>query len=56
MKKALAILALGAFSVSAASPALACMGGRMAEAEPAPITTALETEPVTSKPAAGSGS
>ena len=56
MKKVLALIAVGAFTVAASASALACGFGKMAQTESAPITTALDSQPITSKPEARSGS
>ncbi len=50
MKKTLAIVLAGAFAASISTSALACMAGKMAESKPAPITTALDSQPITPKP------
>lgn len=52
MKKTLAIAAAAAFAAATSSPALACMYSKMAETEtPAPMTTALNSQPSTQAPA-----
>jgi len=56
MKKALAILALSAFAVAVSTPAMACGFGKMAKTGSSPITTALDSQPITSKPQTKSGS
>ena len=51
MKKTLAIVAAAAFAAASSTSALACMYSKMVSAdEPAPITTALNTQPSTSAP------
>ncbi len=56
MKKVLALIAVGAVAAAASTPAMACMFGKMAQTEPAPITTALDSQPITTKPGQSSGS
>ncbi len=51
MKKTLAIVAVAAFAAASSSSALACMYGKMVSNEtPAPITTALNSQPATPTP------
>ncbi len=56
MKKVLALIAVGAFAAAVSTSAMACGFGKMAETKPAPITTALDSEPVTPQPGTKSGS
>lgn len=51
MKKLLALTAAGLFAASMATSAMACEGmGKVAQDETGPITTALDTQPITPKP------
>ncbi len=51
MKKTLAIVAAAALAAAFSTPALACMYGKMVSADkPAPITTALNSQPSTTPP------
>lgn len=51
MKKTLAIVAAAAFAAASSTPAFACMYGKTVSNEkPAPITTALNSQPATPAP------
>ncbi len=56
MKQLFALIAVGAFAAAVSTSALACGFGKIARTEPAPITTALDNQPVTPKPETKSGS
>ena len=56
MKKLLAITAVGLFAASMATSAIACEGmGKVAQDASGPITTALDTQPITPKPTTKTG-
>ena len=56
LKKLLAITAVGLFAASMATSAIACEGmGKVAQDASGPITTALDTQPITPKPTTKSG-
>ena len=56
MKKTLAVLAVGAFAVAASTSAFACGYGKVASTKSAPISTAMDSHPITPKPQPKSGS
>ena len=56
MKKALALIAVGAFTVAVSTSAMACGFGKIAKTSLSPITTALDSHPITPKPQTKSGS
>mgnify|MGYP001061983245 CR=1 FL=1 len=55
MKKILAILVLGAFAASVSTSAMACGFHKVAGTKSGPITTALDSQPITPVPQPKSG-
>ena len=56
MKKVLALLAAGAFAAAVSTSAVACGFGKIAQTSSGPISTALDSQPITPKPETKSGS
>jgi len=56
MKKALALIAVSAFALAVSTSAMACGSGKIAKTSLSPNTTALDSQSITSKPQAKSGS
>ena len=56
MKKVLALIVASAFTGAVSTSAMACVSGKIAKTSFSPITTALDSQPITPKPQTKSGS